>query len=85
MSYRCGFCRGKVPQGEPLKRHVVKRRDGSILSETPVCDACSQVLAGGKVPIEAVPALAPAPTYKPVVPLTKRPPAIPPMPTTVRN
>jgi hypothetical protein len=47
MSYRCGICQDVVSGGQPQKRHVVKRPDGNIAREVPVCGECHAALRSG--------------------------------------
>ena len=45
MSYRCSFCGCSVGHGRPMLRKVVKRPDGNIESERPICRRCLAALA----------------------------------------
>ena len=47
MSYRCSLCDDVVPGGTKVKRHVVKRPDGQIERELPVCSTCDALLRAG--------------------------------------
>jgi len=42
VSYRCQRCREIVPRGQPVRRHVIKRADGSIERELAVCEGCEE-------------------------------------------
>ncbi len=48
MSYKCGICGCVVTHGKQQLKHVVKRPDGSILREVPVCERCDDGLHAGK-------------------------------------
>ena len=39
--YRCSVCKRTSKPGEPMRRHVDYRPDGSILHERPLCHACA--------------------------------------------
>ena len=41
MSYRCRACGKASEDGKPMLRHQIKRVDGQIASEVPVCHDCS--------------------------------------------
>lgn len=69
MSYRCKACGGIVPAGRPRLIHVVKREDGQIAREVPVCQKCSDLLASGASISD------PRPTMEKAVPITKDAPA----------
>ncbi len=55
MSYRCQVCKGECPPRQPRLTHVVKRKDGSILTEYAVCAACQAALAAGAKPSDLLP------------------------------
>ena len=42
--YRCKVCNAESEPGQSLLRHQVKRKDGQIASELPVCKGCLQRL-----------------------------------------
>lgn len=50
MSYRCGLCNAMRQPGAPRLVHQVKRPNGQIVREIPVCPACQAGLARGTSP-----------------------------------
>lgn len=46
--YRCSLCTQPSRPGQPRLLHVVKRPDGSILRELPVCSDCQHALVSGR-------------------------------------
>ena len=47
MSYRCNICCKDVPPNQALRRHVIKKPDGNIAFEIPVCEQCQAGLRSG--------------------------------------
>ncbi len=47
MSYKCEVCNVPQPHGQKLKRWVVKRVNGQIEKEIPVCPDCNAGLKSG--------------------------------------
>lgn len=47
MSYKCSICDDPQPHGQKLRRWVVKRANGQIASEIPVCPDCWAGLKSG--------------------------------------
>ena len=45
--YRCHVCGTVSRPGATLLKHVVRRLDGQIAAELPVCGTCSSMLAAG--------------------------------------
>lgn len=46
--YKCDLCRQPSQPGQPRTVHVVKRSDGSILREIPVCSECKRQIDQGQ-------------------------------------
>lgn len=40
MSYKCNICHQPVPHNTLMRRHAVKRPDGTTATEIPVCAEC---------------------------------------------
>lgn len=47
MSYKCKICDSSVAEGQPMRRHIVKKPDGNVLQEVPVCESCQAGLRSG--------------------------------------
>jgi hypothetical protein len=50
VMYHCGICNVVSEPREARKVHVLKRTDGSIAQEVPVCQVCAGLLAEGARP-----------------------------------
>lgn len=51
MSYRCAICTYPSPPKTPRKVWPVKRENGQVAQELPVCERCHRHLVAG-VPLE---------------------------------
>ena len=47
MSYHCGVCGWNIPDGKSMLRYVIRRPDGNIAREIPVCKRCKTWLNRG--------------------------------------
>ena len=45
--YLCQICKRPSKPGEPLRKHILKKRDGNIAREIPICDTCRAALHDG--------------------------------------
>jgi hypothetical protein len=53
VSYRCAVCKCHVGPGKQRLVHVVKRTDGQIDREIPVCEICQEALRRDPPPVAA--------------------------------
>lgn len=58
MSYRCSICDAKVSHNKQMKRFIIKRLNGQIEREIPVCLDCDAGLRSGYTPDEVRSAVA---------------------------
>lgn len=77
--WRCNVCQAVSKQGQALRKHLLRRKDGSIAQELQICVTCGDLLVAG-TPLHLVHKLRGQPepgTVAPVAvePVPEEPPA----------